>query len=213
MLPSDDSAFFKGSPFRHLRWLLLCSSVALLGLGCTPKIGDECTVSTNCSTAGDRLCDITQPGGYCTVFNCEPGTCPADSACINFGTTLSALEQCAPSQGNSPYQRSFCMARCGSDADCRAGYKCLNLSGGRDAQGNPTNFLGAVLAEESGSGTVCAVMPSPAPTLDTHSNEVCRGSAGGGGSSGAAGSGTSNTSGSSGDGSEEPAAGASGSGG
>ncbi len=66
-------------------------AAAGLALGCTPKIGDDCTVSTNCSTTGDRLCDVTQPGGYCTTFNCEPGSCPEDSVCVNFGTTLSPV--------------------------------------------------------------------------------------------------------------------------
>src|SRR3954465_24135 len=108
--------------------LLLLALLVAVPFGCKPKIGDDCRISTDCSTAGDRLCDITQPGGYCTVFNCEPGTCPEDSACVSFGTTLSALPQCAPSQGNSPYRRSFCMARCGSDADCRPGYECLDLT-------------------------------------------------------------------------------------
>jgi hypothetical protein len=129
-------------------------------LGCTPKIGDSCTVSTNCSATGDRLCDITQPGGYCTVFNCEPGTCPADSVCINFGSNLSSVApaQCSPAQGTSPYQRSFCMATCGSDGDCRGGYTCQNLSG------DTPNPLGAVLVD-SGDGKVCAVTPHQAPLL------------------------------------------------
>jgi len=152
-----------------------------LALGCTPKIGDDCTVSTNCSTTGDRLCDVTQPGGYCTKFNCEPGSCPEDSVCVNFGTKLSPIPGCTPSQANSPYKRSFCMASCGSDGDCRGGYKCLA----------PTDF-NAVLAEHSSGNKVCAVPPKPVPTGT--SNEVCIGSDAGvgpaeGGSSSTAGSG------------------------
>src|SRR6188768_1286101 len=105
MLPSDDSAFSTGSPFTRRALLALrLALVTLMGavaLGCTPQIGDKCTVSTNCSTTGDRLCDVTQPGGYCTKFNCEPGGCPDDSVCVNFGTTLSPVEGCTPSQANS----------------------------------------------------------------------------------------------------------------
>ncbi len=186
MLPSDHSAFSSRSPFSGagagLGWLGLpvACALALLAFGCTPKIGDECTVSTNCSAAGDRLCDITQPGGYCTIFNCEPGTCPADSVCINFGTSLSSVDMCTPSQGNSPYQRSFCMATCASDGDCRGGqYKCLNLTG--DAL-HP-NTLGAVLAEGSGNGLVCTVEAHPAPTGT--SSEVCQGSTSVAGAAGA----------------------------
>jgi len=145
-----------------------------LALGCTPKIGDDCTVSTNCSTTGDRLCDVTQPGGYCTAFNCEPGSCPEDSVCVNFGTMLSPVAGCTPSQANSPYKRSFCMATCGEDNDCRDGYRCLA----------PTEF-NAVLAEHAGGSKVCAVPSKPVPTGT--SNEVCTGAPAAGGGSGAEG--------------------------
>ena len=173
MLPSDHSAFLTGSPSSRLAKLALYVAGAALALGCTPKIGDECTVSTNCSVSGDRLCDITQPNGYCTVFNCEPDTCPEASECINFGTS-SSVDLCTPSQGISPHQRSFCMASCSTDADCRAGYACLYA-----------NAIGAVLAENSRSGPVCAVKPKTQPTLVTYpdghqSNEVCLGSSAGG---------------------------------
>ena len=171
MLRSDHSAFLTGSPFLRLAKLSLVLAGAALALGCTPKIGDECTVSTNCSTSGDRLCDITQPGGYCTIFNCEPGSCPEDSVCVNFGTSLSLVPGCDPSQGNSPYERSFCMATCSSQSDCRGGYVCDHPS-----------ELGAVLAENSGNDRVCAVKPNPAPDPSSHSNQVCTGA--GGGSSG-----------------------------
>ncbi|MET0791494.1 MAG: hypothetical protein ABW061_08225 [Polyangiaceae bacterium] len=183
MPASDHSAFFSRSPFAWLyfaggssgAWAraAVALACAALAMGCTPKIGDECTVSTNCSVTGDRLCDITQPGGYCTIFNCEPDTCPEDSACINFGTNLSPVGmsgECSPSQGNSPYQRSFCMASCGSDSDCRAGYACRDL--------NAPNPLGAVLAEYSKSGKVCIVPwhDPPAETGDGGvSTAVCTG--------------------------------------
>jgi hypothetical protein len=180
MLRSDDSAFSSGSPFARLAILAICLS-GVLALGCTPKIGDDCSVSTNCSTTGDRLCDVTQPGGYCTKFNCEPGSCPEDSVCVNFGTKLSPVAGCAPSQANSPYKRSFCMASCEDDNDCRESYRCLA----------PTD-LNAVLAEHSSGSKVCAVPPKPVPTGT--SNEVCLGSDAGvgpaqGGSSAIAGSG------------------------
>jgi len=184
MLRRDDSAFSSGSPLTRLALLVICGVGAALALGCTPKIGDECTVSTNCSTAGDRLCDITQPGGYCTVFNCEPGSCPADSACVNFGTSLSVIPdvpECTPSQDNSPYQRSFCMATCGSDADCRGGYRC-----------KAPEDLNAVRAEHDSSFKVCAVPPKDPPK--DNSKQVCLGSDAGaepsaGGASSTAGSG------------------------
>jgi hypothetical protein len=143
------------------------------------------------------LCDITQPGGYCTVFNCEPGSCPEDSACINFGSTLSSVGsgECSLGQGTSPYQRSFCMASCASDGDCRGGYSCLNL------KGDVPNVLGAELAEPSGDGKVCAVTPHQAPELTAGTSGgggtigvetgVCHGFNGGASSGGASGGGSS----------------------
>jgi hypothetical protein len=164
MLRSDDSAFSTGSPFTRWGLLALALAAGALALGCTPQIGDKCTVSTNCSSTGDRLCDVTQPDGYCTKFNCEPGQCPDNSVCVNFGTTLSPVSlACSPSQANSPYKRSFCMADCSDDSDCRDGYKCQA----------PTEFY-AVLAEHSSGTRVCAVPPKPLPKGT--SDEVCIGS-------------------------------------
>ncbi len=220
MLRSDHSAFSSGSPYllasASLRWLSLPFVAALaLATACTPKIGDECTVSTNCSAAGDRLCDITQPGGYCTIFNCEPGTCPEDSVCINFGTSLSTVDRCTPSQGNSPYQRSFCMASCGSDGDCRGGYKCLDLSGALDKDGKPTNQVGAVLAENSGSGKVCSVPwdQDGAVVIPNNSNAVCLGSTSTAGAAGATQSSSAGAGGTGGTSGDSGAAGESGAGG
>ena len=65
-------------------------ALAALSFGCAPQIGDECETSVDCSQGGERLCDITQPGGYCTVFNCEPNSCPEDeSLCVQFGAVRS----------------------------------------------------------------------------------------------------------------------------
>ena len=176
MLRSYDSAFSSGLPLSRLAALAVSLTAAALGLGCTPQIGDDCSVSTNCSTTGVRLCDITQPGGYCTIFNCEPGSCPDDSKCVNFGTKLSLKPDataCIPSQANSPYKRSFCMASCSKDSDCRNGdgYRCFA----------PSEFH-AVLAEHESGAKVCAVPPTPAPTTPSVDdprgtlNEVCIGS-------------------------------------
>ncbi len=176
MLRSDHSAFLSRLPVLRLQpGLLVAALLAAFAVGCTPKIGDECTTSTNCSASGDRLCDITEPDGYCTIFNCEPGSCPDDSVCINFGTQLSPVNQCTPSQGNSPYQRSFCMAPCSNDGDCRGGYACTDLSGKPKADGTPSNYVGAVLADGSGNGRVCAAKALGTPPDLQMASGVCNG--------------------------------------
>jgi hypothetical protein len=130
------------------------------------------------------LCDITQPGGYCTIFNCEPGDCPEESSCVIFGVAPSTLEGCEDPHGVTPYQRSFCLKTCDNDGDCRSGYECANFA-------DPANPWGAVVAD--GSGKVCAVPYSGVPiTSDiVPSTDVCTGESPTSSSGGAAGDGSS----------------------
>jgi hypothetical protein len=129
---------------------LLCALVAVAA-GCKPKIGDDCRISTDCSAAADRLCDITAPGGYCTVYNCEPGTCPEDeSLCVEFGGQRSPIAKCLDKQSPSPYARAFCMQTCDSDSDCRSGYSCEDLS-------KVTNPWAAILIDRDRGNRACVV--------------------------------------------------------
>ena len=97
---------------RPARTLLALLALLAIG-GCKPQVGDSCKLSTDCSVTGDRLCDTSQPDGYCTIFNCEPDTCPGDSVCVQFHP--SSLR----------FQRRFCVASCGNPSDCRPGYACV----------------------------------------------------------------------------------------
>lgn len=199
MLLRDHSAFFRVRVLSSERFSLWLGLAALaLAAGCSPHIGDKCTVSTDCSATGDRICDITEPFGYCTQFNCEPNSCPDNAACINFGTTLSIgnpiasgdiSAACMSSQGNSPYMRSFCLASCESDSDCRPEYSCIE-----------PETIGGVKSDydDFRRGKVCAVArftadPRTADLDGGYSDEVCLGSdagvstSSGGSSSGGAG--------------------------
>src|SRR5215217_5318570 len=130
--------------------LLLCFALAAVALGCKPEVGDDCKVSTDCSAAGDRLCDITAPGGYCTVFNCEPNSCPDDEAlCVQFGAVRSPICAEVPLESPSPYARTFCMATCDDNSDCRSGYVCIDLS--------TPNPWGAVLIDANRGNKACVV--------------------------------------------------------
>jgi hypothetical protein len=93
--------------------------------GCTPAIGDKCTLSTDCSIQGTRVCDTSQPNGYCTVFSCTANSCPDNSACVEFGASVPGCpydDYRAPSRVG----RSICMRTCAADSDCRRseGYRC-----------------------------------------------------------------------------------------
>jgi hypothetical protein len=142
-------------------WLILGLALLSLAAGCSRKIGDACTISTDCSVTGDRLCDTTEPGGYCTQFNCEPNSCPDDSVCVLF-----ADNTCTAATQSIRFRRTFCMATCESDGDCRAGYRCLDMTRepGR-----------SVVDLDPRSLTVCIVPQSsaPAPTVAAEEPAIC----------------------------------------
>jgi hypothetical protein len=64
---------------------LACGLGALATLdACGKNIGDDCATSIDCSSVGDRTCDLSQPGGYCTIDGCDDTSCPSSSICIRF---------------------------------------------------------------------------------------------------------------------------------
>jgi hypothetical protein len=122
------------------------------GFGCKPKIGEDCATSVDCSISGDRLCDVTLPGGYCTVFNCEPNQCPDEAACVAFreGT-------CSTASVSTRFRRTFCMRTCEDDSDCRGGsYHCIDISRDESRQVVDTN---------PSNRRICAI-PSSSPPPD-----------------------------------------------
>lgn len=149
---------------------LLAIGAALAALaGCAPAIGDECTTSADCSQSGERLCDVTQLNGYCTIFNCEPGGCPDEAVCVVFNSQESTVPECADASRLSRFQRSFCMATCDSNDDCRSGYTCTNLR-------RPDNPWSAIVVDP-GPGRVCLETPRTTRRIDEldppRSGEVC----------------------------------------
>jgi hypothetical protein len=87
--------------------------LALALLGCPKQIGDSCSLSSDCSINADRICDLAQPGGYCTVPGCEANGCPSEAMCISFDAHAPRL------------RRRYCMLGCNGNADCRDGYRCV----------------------------------------------------------------------------------------
>jgi len=102
--------------------ILLLAGFALAG--CKQHIGDSCGSSTDCSVTGERQCDLAQPGGYCTIFSCDPDTCP-EGACVEWRFIPSRTAE------------TWCMKTCDYDGNCRAEYSCvfpnqITMSGGFD---------------------------------------------------------------------------------
>jgi hypothetical protein len=132
----------------------------LLGTSaCAPKIGDKCTASTDCSAQGDRLCDPTQPDGYCTIFNCEPNRCPDEAVCVAF-----VEPSCSSPAVSMRFQRTFCMFVCESNNDCRAGYQCL------DTTGDPAR---QVVDESPQSRKICTVPTTGSMPMANPNPAVC----------------------------------------
>lgn len=164
-------------------------AVLLLLAGCQPDIGDSCSVDSECSQTGERICDTSQPGGYCTIFGCDPTSCPADeSICVAFGNVVSTVPGCENPNRTSPYVRNFCMKTCGNRGDCRNGYDCVDM-----AEDNP--WGAAVIQRSPRSTRICIAPMSGDPIPEDRSNDVCLrqspkefpgfGGAGGGGPGGA----------------------------
>ena len=85
--------------------------VAALAMGCQPKIGDSCKQHTDCSTAGTRICEPNFPGGYCTIFNCEPDNCPDEAVCVAYQSVTSTKPACADTL-DQRLERTFCLRGC-----------------------------------------------------------------------------------------------------
>jgi hypothetical protein len=161
--------------------------LALSSVGCLPKIGDDCQNDADCSQVGDRVCDTTQVGGYCTQFNCTPDSCPQDEGiCVTFGASPSLVAGCTDEGRPSPFARSFCMKPCSKDKDCRDGYLCIDL-----AEDDP---WAAEVIQTPPSPTKVCLVPESASNVDVDllsdlQENVCKvpsagGLGGGAGSSG-----------------------------
>ena len=131
--------------------LLTILLMGLLAAACSKKIGDDCQTNIDCAQDGTRICDLSQPGGYCTEDGCDDSSCPSESICVRFfdqkfptGTCSSppgtigecqANELCVVCGPNdsepehaccvpSTSERRYCAVKCGSNGDCRGGYVC-----------------------------------------------------------------------------------------
>lgn len=111
--------------FSRSRRLFLPAAIALIALGgtltaCGNQIGDSCRVNLDCSALGDRFCDVSAPGGYCTVEGCDNDSCPSGSVCIRFFQPI-PTKTCTPLTAST---------------DCDASERCLCDFGATDPQGN-----------------------------------------------------------------------------
>jgi hypothetical protein len=137
----------------HLAATLVVAGLAGGTVGCTPHIGDHCTLNTDCSITGTLFCDTSQPNGYCTFFNCAPNTCQDNAVCVLLN---SAVPGCSYDDYNSPARtgRSMCLKSCQVNSDCRSseGYVCADLQ-------DPFWKAHALIIDSNQSQHVCMVAP------------------------------------------------------
>jgi hypothetical protein len=132
-----------------LRIIPLLVALAFIVTACSHEIGDDCKSSVDCDPNGTRACDLSQPGGYCTIAGCAGKSCPSGSTCIRYFPEMFLSAPCSAAcedldcpQGRTDdcssdelcldsglcAKRSFetraCAKSCGSNSDCRNGYEC-----------------------------------------------------------------------------------------
>lgn len=90
-------------PRRWTGFVVVALALGLAGLtACKEKIGDSCDFNVDCSTKGDRLCDLSSPGGYCTIENCNAESCPDEAVCIAFYPVAFLNQPCEPALEDTP---------------------------------------------------------------------------------------------------------------
>jgi hypothetical protein len=156
------------APMRPLAFIL-AAAVAALALGCQPDIGDACTLPSDCSASGDRICDTTfSSQGYCTIFNCEPGGCPEEAVCVAYKGVVSSVDGCRSTQEGQRLERTFCMKACDSRDDCRTedGFTCVDL-----AEDNA--WSAAVVERSTSRHKICALPYSGELIPEDRAHDVC----------------------------------------
>lgn len=145
-------------------------AIAFAAAACGSEIGDECAVSSDCSPNGNRQCDNTVKGGYCTIPGCDFSTCPEEAVCVrfftgSFNTVCDSKDDCTPDElcsiaGRCVSRSSeirYCMRKCSSNGDCRDGYECRDLSLMMQHGGEPVLAPGVPVDERAPK--FCAASP------------------------------------------------------
>jgi hypothetical protein len=105
----------------------LSMSLASLVSACGHDIGDSCKTAADCDPNGTRTCDLSQPGGYCTMAGCDEKSCPSGAVCIRYfpESYLDKTKTCdVDCEDVGAVDASVCPK--GATNDCAADELCLN---------------------------------------------------------------------------------------
>jgi hypothetical protein len=104
------------------------------GAGCKRQIGDDCSTAADCNPNGTRSCDLSQPGGYCTIQGCDETSCPEEAVCVRFFPAQYLTRPCNPHPDAGPADCPAdagppdCLAACPADETCLEAGLCAPLS-------------------------------------------------------------------------------------
>ncbi|HVZ71235.1 MAG TPA: hypothetical protein VHJ20_02575 [Polyangia bacterium] len=123
------------------RILLAVAALASLAGACGHEVGDNCKTAADCDPNGTRVCDLSQPGGYCTMVGCDETTCPENSVCIRYFPEALLLSEQADGGG-----------RCDPKCD---GVRSSTADGGCPNAGADAGADGGTPIIECGADSVC----------------------------------------------------------
>jgi hypothetical protein len=81
---------------RERACLAVVLAAALSAVSCSQKIGSNCQTAADCDPSGGRICDLSQPGGYCTILGCNETTCPSEATCVRYFPVQYLTKPCNP---------------------------------------------------------------------------------------------------------------------
>ena len=158
-----------------LRSALFATLLVALVSGCGSQIGDSCTTNVDCAQDGTRDCDLSAPGGYCTMEGCDEQFCPSEAVCIRVFPYEAPGAPCSTDaicDGDSlclpdgfcvprASERRFCERTCGNNGDCRSGYVCRQAGIEGQTTKTPTYGTIALVANANQSTVVKFCAPNP----------------------------------------------------
>ena len=154
---------------RAVTTMVLALTSALGLASCGKQIGDSCQTATDCDPNGGRICDISQPGGYCTVLGCDETTCPSESACIRYFPVEYLTTPCDP----------YCEDRQGLPVPATGTDAGLSTDGGMSTDAGMSIDAGPLPAcpdlfprDAAGQPNPLSVCPH-GPTNDCTADEIC----------------------------------------
>ena len=144
-------------PHRAVTTMVLALMAALGLSSCGKKIGNSCQTAADCDPNGTRICDLSQPGGYCTIQGCDETTCPSEAACIRYFPVQYLTNPCNPYCED---RQGLVVPDGGSDAGMDVDAGALPICPGVFPQD---------AAARSGNEAIC---PN-GPTNDCTADEIC----------------------------------------